>query len=337
MTNLPPPDPRSSRLGFDELVGVVVAFTVIGTILAVSLRDKDRGFNFNSWFPSLTAPQVSPTPTVSPIPTESVPTQTTEAIPQPLPSVSPSAPPASPVIRATAERILQTAPVVPVPSVATSPSPVTAPSPSPVTAPSPTPVKAVNFSDVPDDFWARPYIEALAERNIVVGFKDDTFRPNQPVTRAEFAVLLAKAFDQKAVANVPNYRDVPSKFWAASAIQETTRSGFLQGYPRTVFEPNQQIPRVQTLVALTSGLGLTSTSASSQVLNVYQDARNIPKYATQSVAAATQQGLVVNYPNLRLLNPNQKATRAEVAAMVYQALVQAGKAEAIPSQYVVKP
>lgn len=329
MTNLPPPDPRSSRLGFDELIGVVVAFTVIGTILVVSLRDKDKGFNFTSWFPTLTAPQVSPEPTVSPLPTETVPTQTAEVTPEPIPIVSPSAPPASPLISASPDRVLPTAAVVPVPIVETSPSPVS-------TA-SPTPVKAVNFSDVPAEFWARPYIESLAERNIVVGFKDNTFRPNQPVTRAEFAVLLAKAFEQKAVANVPNYKDVPSNFWATPAIQEATRSGFLQGYPKTLFQPNQQIPRVQTVVALTSGLGLAATSAPNQVLNAYQDAGKIPKYATQSVSAATQQGLVVNYPNPKLLNPNQPATRAEVAAMVYQALVKTGKAEAIPSQYVVKP
>lgn len=337
MTNLPPPDPRSSRLGFDELIGVVVAFTVIGTILVVSLRNKDKGFNFTNWFPVFTAPQVSSNPTVNPVPTETVPLptqtvppQTAEVTPPLVPIVSPSAPPASPVIRATPEQALKTAPVVPVPVVATSPSPVS--------AASPTPAKAVNFSDVPADFWARPYIAALAERNIVVGFKDDTFRPNQPVTRAEFAVLLAKAFEQKAVANVPNYKDVPSNFWAAPAIQEATRSGFLQGYPKTVFQPNQHIPRVQTLVALTSGLGLVPNSTPNQGLNnFYQDAGTIPKYATRSVTAATQQSLVVNYPNLKLLNPNQKATRAEVAAMVYQALVQTGKAEAVPSKYVVKP
>ncbi|HEY9598117.1 MAG TPA: S-layer homology domain-containing protein, partial [Cyanophyceae cyanobacterium] len=256
--------------------------------------------------------------------------QTAEVTSPPVPIVSPSEPPASPVIKATPGRVLQTAPVVPVPVVEASPSPVS-------TA-SPTPAKSVNFSDVPADFWARSYITALAERNIVVGFKDNTFRPNQPVTRAEFAVLLAKAFEQKAVAKVPNYKDVPSNFWAAPAIQEATRSGFLQGYPKTVFQPNQHIPRVQTLVALTSGLGLAPSSTPNQGLNnFYQDAAKIPKYATQSVAAATQQGLVVNYPNLKLLNPNQKATRAEVTAMVYQALVQARKAEAIPSIYVVKP
>ncbi|HAA26847.1 MAG TPA: S-layer protein, partial [Cyanobacteria bacterium UBA8553] len=55
------------------------------------------------------------------------------------------------------------------------------------------------------------------------------------------------------------------------------------------------------------------------------------------VSAATKAGLVVNYRNPKLLNPNRNATRAEVVALVYQALVKAGKAEAIPSKYVVKP
>ncbi|MBD0361556.1 MAG: S-layer homology domain-containing protein, partial [Coleofasciculus sp. C3-bin4] len=94
---------------------------------------------------------------------------------------------------------------------------------------------------------------------------------------------------------------------------------------------------VQVLVALASGLGLTPTASSKEVLQTYQDAKQIPNYAKQQVSAATKAGLVVNYPNPKLLNPNRDATRAEVAAFVYQALVEAGKVEPIPSKYVVQP
>lgn len=215
-----------------------------------------------------------------------------------------------------------------------APQAVTAPAPVETTPP--TTNRTVSFSDVPQNFWARPYIEALAGRGIIVGFQDGTFRPNQPVTRAEFAAQLTQAFDQKAVAQAPNYKDVPSNFWASAAIREAASSGFLKGYPGNVFQPNQRIPKVQALVALTNGLRLVPNSSPVGVLQVYQDAKQIPSYATQAMAAATERGLVVNYPNSKLLKPNQNATRAEVAAIVYQAMVQSGKAQAIPSQYIVK-
>ena len=64
-------------------------------------------------------------------------------------------------------------------------------------------------------------------------------------------------------------------------------------------------------------------------------ASQIPSWAQSSVAAATSRQLVVNYPTAAQLNPTREATRAEVAAFVYQALVNAGQAQPIPSPYVV--
>jgi hypothetical protein len=90
-------------------------------------------------------------------------------------------------------------------------------------------------------------------------------------------------------------------------------------------------------VALANGLGLTPPKASPDLFKTYQDASQIPNYAKAPVSAATQAGLVVNYPNPKTLNPKRNASRAEVAAMVYQAMVRAGKVQAIPSKYVVQP
>ncbi len=182
--------------------------------------------------------------------------------------------------------------------------------------------------------WAQVYIQALAAKNIISGFPDETFRPNASVTRAEFAAIITKAFtpvqqNNKAIA----FQDVPQNFWGYNAIQTTSQSGFLAGYPNGTFQPGQQIPRAQVLVSLASGLKLSSDDTS--VLSVYQDVAQIPAYATNKVAAATQQKIVVNYPTVKLLSPNRNATRAEVAAFVYQALVNAGKAEPISSPYVV--
>ena len=80
-------------------------------------------------------------------------------------------------------------------------------------------------------------------------------------------------------------------------------------------------------------MGLTTNNPG--IVSVYSDAVQIPNWAQNSVAAATARQLVVNYPTASQLNPSRQATRAEVAAFVYQALVNAGQAQAIPSPYVV--
>ncbi|QSJ17974.1 S-layer homology domain-containing protein [Nostoc sp. UHCC 0702] len=204
------------------------------------------------------------------------------------------------------------------------------------TPPSTTPptTSTSNFSDVSSDYWALPFIQALAERNIITGFPDGTFKPNQSVTRAEFATLIQKAFNQNPVRQLSStgFRDVPSNYWAADAIREAYEAGFLTGYPGDLFQPNQQIPKVQALVALTSGLGLSSSDNASTVNSTYYtDASAIPDYAVNNVAAATQANLVVNYPNLNQLNPQVSLTRAEAAAILYQALVRQGQLQALGS------
>ncbi|NEQ24646.1 MAG: S-layer homology domain-containing protein [Microcoleus sp. SIO2G3] len=71
--------------------------------------------------------------------------------------------------------------------------------------------------------------------------------------------------------------------------------------------------------------------ASFTVSNYYVDAQKIPYYAVDDVAAATKANIVVNYPNQQILNPNQPATRGDIAAFIYQALVAQGKIEQLPS------
>jgi parallel beta-helix repeat protein len=189
------------------------------------------------------------------------------------------------------------------------------------------------FRDVPEGYWAKAYIEALAAKNIIAGFPDGTFKPNEPVTRAQFATIVTKALNPPMKRAGINFRDVASNFWAYGAIQSAYRSQFLAGYPDGTFKPQQQIPRVQALVSLANGLGLTAND--QNVLSFYSDAAQIPNYALSPVAAATARQLVINYPTARQLNPNRPATRAEIAAFIYQALVNAGRVEPIPSPYLV--
>jgi parallel beta-helix repeat protein len=191
----------------------------------------------------------------------------------------------------------------------------------------------VAFKDVPANFWAKIYIEALASQNIIAGFPDGSFKPNEPVTRAQFATIVTKALTPPSKRAAIKFKDVATNFWAYAAIQSAYQSQFVSGYPDGTFKPQQEIPRVQVLVALANGLGLTASN--QNVLSFYTDAAQIPKYAIAPVAAATARQLVINYPTAKQLNPNRQATRAEVAAFVYQALVSAGRAQPIPSSYLV--
>jgi S-layer homology domain len=191
-----------------------------------------------------------------------------------------------------------------------------------------------SFTDV-TGHWAAGYISKLADKGVITGFPDKTFRPNEPVTRAQFAVIVTKAFTPAPIRTAVVFGDVPTSFWGFDQITAANRGGFMTGYPGNIFKPEQQIPRVQALVAIANGLQFGEGNVS--ILTKYKDGSAIPAYATGFVAASTQRRVVVNYPDLTMLNPNREATRAEVAAFVYQALVNAGKAEAIPSNFIVNP
>ncbi|BAY77391.1 S-layer domain-containing protein [Nostoc linckia NIES-25] len=350
MTNRPPSEPESSQktaLGFDEFIAILVAFTTIGAILFWSLSRRDSSWNFNS----LLSP--SPTPSSSAYPDK--------VLPSPTPKVEPNA----------AAKFNSPAAVEPkapsLPNNSATPSPEVLPSAEvrPTQSPQPqipvssslefessirsaalplvTPAKPksiipppIAFNDVPNNFWGRRFIDVLSSRGILKGFPDYSFRPNQPVNRAEFAAILEKAFNQELSKNAIAFQDVPTTFWANPAINQAISSGFLKGYPKNTFKPQENISRVQVLVALASGLNLRTPTSANQILSIYKDAKDIPPYARDKIAAATANGLVVNYPNPEVLAPNKVATRGEVAAMIHQALVKQGKLKGISSENIVR-
>ncbi len=352
MTNRPPSEPESSQktaLGFDEFIAILVAFTTIGAILFWSLSRRDSSWNFNSLlspsptssasaYPDKVSP--SPTPKVEPNPASefnSSPTATVEPKTPLLPTNTPTPYPevlSSPKVTPTQSP----QPQIPVSSslglessIASSALPLVTPAKPKSIIPPP-----IAFNDVPSNFWGRRFIDVLSSRSILKGFPDYSFRPNQPVNRAEFAAILQKAFNQEISKNAIDFQDVPTTFWANSAINQAISSGFLKGYPEKTFKPQQNISRVQVLVALASGLNLKTPNSPNQILSVYQDAKDIPLYARAKIAAATANELVVNYPNLQILAPNKVATRGEVAAMIHQALVKQGKFKAISSENIVR-
>ncbi len=367
MSNSSDPDRQSSgkkHLDLDEWVAIIVALLTIGTIFAWSIRPRGGGWRWPfaskaPLSPSATLPvPISPvdplvTPgdigdsTLTPVsPEDSGTTESTLDDEKPASSVSPVT--KIPVLSQTSPEIglLPTkrpqtpAPTDSITDSTETPAPTDSTTESPET-PAPTDSdrdRGVKFKDVPDDFWAFPFITALVERDLFDRAADtDIFQPNAPMTRAEYAVALRKAFKQNPTQNQLNFQDVPGDYPVGEPIKRSTETGFLRGYPGQIFRPNQPIPRVQVIVSLANGLGLKAPSNPNQILQRYQDASRLPAYSVSAVAAATKAGLVVNYPNPSRLNPNQVATRADVASLIHRALVIQGKVPEIPSQYIVQP
>ncbi|NWF59286.1 MAG: S-layer homology domain-containing protein [Fischerella sp.] len=193
---------------------------------------------------------------------------------------------------------------------------------------------STSFSDM-TGHWAAAFVEALLSKGLISGFGDGTFQPEAPIARAQYAAIVAKSFDLPQKNQVNNFTDVKSDFWAATAIERAASMDFISGFPDGTFRPGQNLTKIQAIVSLINGLQLSG--GNPNVLTVYRDRAQIPSYANDAVAVATQKLLVVNYPQTELLEPLRDITRAEVAALIYQALVTIGKQKPIISPYIVNP
>jgi uncharacterized lipoprotein YddW (UPF0748 family) len=193
---------------------------------------------------------------------------------------------------------------------------------------------ASRFSDI-QSHWARSFIEALADRGIVRGFEDRTFRPNQAVRRSEFAALVQTAFPRPPRRTAIAFTDVPTNHWAATAIRRAYETGFLSGFPNRQFRPDEPITRTQMWVSLVGGLEM-GTSGEAPLAELFQDAGQIPAWARGAVAVAAETSIILNQPNLRLLRSEQPATRGDMAACIYQCLLHLGQATPIQSEFIVR-
>lgn len=187
------------------------------------------------------------------------------------------------------------------------------------------------FTDI-QSHWGKECISQMAPRKLVSGYPDGSFRPNATITRAEFAVLMLNAFPDAPIKRAgTTFNDVPPSHWAHKAIQDAYRRGFFSGYPGGRFQPNQAIPRVQAIGVLAGAKNYSIPNNPDGTLRQYfTDAAQIPDYAKNAIASAAVESIVVNYPNVKQVKPNQSATRGEVAALLCRAL----NIYAVPPQYV---
>ncbi len=326
MTNSPTPTPnpnRRRRLTADELIAIVVAMAGIGTVFFWGIGQKYRPTNL---FQGVTTSKVGEVSrpggllgentstgrerqTIASVATRdrqsSTQTTTTTTAPAKVKTVEvPVEVPAETKVSTTTIPAIVPVPVVPTTPVATAPE----------------------FTDIPDQFWGETYITELQKRGILDDFGTGKFDPTKEITRGEYAKMLDRAFADKPITTAAaKFQDIPTDYPRKEAVDKSVQLGFMTGYSPTKFSPNQPIPRFQLQISLAKGLKLPVASSSDQVLSKFSDAQNMPKYAREKMASAVDSGLTIQDQTPALLKPSQNATRADAAALIYQALVKEGK------------
>lgn len=99
------------------------------------------------------------------------------------------------------------------------------------------------FTDVPSTHWAADYIGYMQQFGIVMGFNDGSFRPDAPVTRAQFAAIASRF--EKLTEGSKSFIDVPSTHWAAKYINFAATRGWVTGYSDGTFKPENPISRAE--------------------------------------------------------------------------------------------
>ncbi|GED67559.1 hypothetical protein BRE01_12610 [Brevibacillus reuszeri] len=179
-------------------------------------------------------------------------------------------------------------------------------------------VLVAGYRDI-SDHWARPEIVKLSGRGIVKGFDDATFKPNQAVTRAQFATMLIQAMRASGQSVGSTYRgnaafsDMPKSHWAYNNLGLAYQQGILKGYPNNRMRPDQAISRAEmaAMIARAQKLMLYSRSTSSY--------RDVPTshWASSAIEALTARKWVNGYGST--FKPQGIATRAEVVVLLSKA------------------
>lgn len=99
------------------------------------------------------------------------------------------------------------------------------------------------FSDVPKGYWAADYIGYMQQFGIITGYSDGSFRPDAPVTRAEFAAIASRF--EKLTEGSKSFADVPDTYWAARYINFAATRGWVTGYSDGTFKPENTITRAE--------------------------------------------------------------------------------------------
>ena len=115
------------------------------------------------------------------------------------------------------------------------------------------------FRDVASGSWYNTYVATLNNAGVITDSSNGYFRPNEAITRAELAAMLAKFSETTGAANY--FNDVSAKYWAANAIAICAKLGWITGYPDGTFRPDKNVTRAELMAMINRATGRTPKSA----------------------------------------------------------------------------
>ena len=182
-------------------------------------------------------------------------------------------------------------------------------------------IRAHIFTDVPSDFWAANSISTVTKANLMKGYSDGTFRPNQPMTREEVAALFNNITDDGTAAFLSSkFKDITSDRWSALAIESVARKNIISGYGDNTYKPEKYMSRQEFAVVADNYihyLGYTTEDPTALDSIAYGDQKFVAPWAQDAVRELAYLGFT-NYAPGTLFNPEKYVTRAEAAEIAYR-------------------
>ncbi len=171
------------------------------------------------------------------------------------------------------------------------------------------------FSDI-NGHWAKDYIDAFVEKGFISGYEDNTFRPDNQITRAEFVRIINQVFNLKDKKE-EYFVDVNSSDWYYEDIKIAFNSGYISGELNNdgnyIFRPNDAITRQEAMKIITSVKGNKDDKLDK--IYKFNDYKNIDEWARSYVEGAVEAGYIMG-DEKNNLNPKGNLTRAEAVTML---------------------
>ena len=169
------------------------------------------------------------------------------------------------------------------------------------------------FDDVKDSHWAKEYIEKLTDMNVINGYEDLTFKPENNVTRAEFAKMLSVSFNLDSKNS--DFEDIENH-WAKEYIKKCADIFPTDGKE---FLPDKNATREEIAASLSTVLNLPKFDSVRKISEMFKDSESVSEKLSEKVASAVQAGIIEGYENGEIRGGNP-VTRAEVCTLIVRAL-----------------
>lgn len=173
-------------------------------------------------------------------------------------------------------------------------------------------VFAARSISIAERHWAKDEIEYLLSKGIVSGYPDGTFKPDNPITRAEFVKIINKVIGTKGKSDVP-FKDVNEKNWFYDEVAKAIKSGYVEGYGDNTFRPNKPITRQEAAKIIVTAFRLEGISLSND--SSFIDQNKIDNWAQEYVTILKNRGYIYGYAD-GTFRPNNPITRAESVKMI---------------------